>query len=172
MAVTQRAAVPLQSSRLLAVAAGLLAICAVRGGVHLAPSIVEAGRRLLTLDGEGRRLLVYGNCNGRGYGYVRRVTEGIPLDRGRPRVRSVDEAYPSDVVLPEDDWNRESRVVIGIGFTEAEFLARVLATDGPSFSIVHRSGGCFTAVSPEILREGEDEGTRWHAWLARLRQLP
>jgi len=39
MAVTQRAAVPLQSSRLLAVAAGLLAICAVRGGVHLVPSL-------------------------------------------------------------------------------------------------------------------------------------
>ena len=172
MAVTQRAAVPFQSSRLLAVAAGLLAICVVRGGVHLAPSIIEAGRRLLTLDGEGRRLLVYGNCNGRGYGYVRRVTDGIPRDRGLPRVRSADEAYPTDVVLPEDDWNRESRIVIGIGFTEAEFLARLRTADGPSFSIVHRSGEYFTAVSPEILREVEDEGSRWHVWLARVRQLP
>src|SRR5437867_12578503 len=131
MAVTQRAAVPFQSSRLLAVAAGLLAICAVRGGVHLVPSLIEAGRRLLTLDGEGRRLLVYGDCDGRGYGYVRRVTEGIPRERGLPRLRSVDENYPADVVLPEDDWNRESRIVIGIGLTEAEFQDRLRTSYGP-----------------------------------------
>jgi hypothetical protein len=172
MALTQRAAVPREASRLLAIAAGLLAICAVRGVVNLAPYVIEAGRRLLTLDGEGRRRLVYGDCKGRGYGYVRRVTEGIPRDRGRPRVRSGNESYPTDVVLPEDDWNRESRVVIGIGFSDAAFHARLLATDGPGFTVVHRSGGCLTAVSPEILRDGDDDGSRWHAWLAHLRQLP
>ena len=29
-----------------------------------------------------------------------------------------------------------------------------------------------TTVSPEILREGHDEGSRWHPWLALLGQLP
>jgi len=173
MVLTKRAPDPsLSSRRVLAVAAGLLVVCAIRDVVHLAPALFEAGRRLLTFDGEGRRLLVYGNCDVRGYGYVRRVTDGMPRDRGLPRVRSVDEAWPSDVVLPEDDWNRESRVVIGIGFTEAGFRSRLLATDDPSFSIVHRRDACFTAVSPEILHAGEDEGSRWHAWLARLRELP
>ena len=159
------------TARLLVVAAGLLVISAVRSAVYLAPFVIETGRRLVMLDGEGRRRLVYGDCDGRGYGYVRRVTDAIPRDRGLPRIRSVDEHYPSDVVLPEDDWNRESRVVIGIGFTEAQFVDRLATADGPSFSIVHRSGGCFTAVSPEILREAEN-GSRWHAWLARLRELP
>ena len=160
--------------RLLAVAAGLFAICALHGAAHLGLRVLEAGRRLLTLDGEERRLLVYGrDCDVRGYGYIRRVTDGIPRDGGLPRVTSFDETYPSDVVLPEDDWNRESRIVIGIGFDEAAFQERLLTIDGgQSFSVVQRTGGCFTAVSPEILQEERGESGRWRAWLARLRHLP
>ena len=167
----ERLAASSRSSRwALAVAVALLGVCSLRAAVRLVPAVVEAGRRLLVLDGEGRRLWEYGPT--RGYGYIRRVTAGIPRDEGLPRVSSVDESYPSDVVLPEDDWNRESRVVIGIGFTDGELLARLSELDGPSFRVVHRGDGGLTAVAPEILLEAKDARSPWHAWLERLRHLP
>jgi hypothetical protein len=171
MEVELRAGAASQSSRrVLVLAVVLLGMCSFHVVARLAPDVIEAGRRLLVLDGEGRRLAEYGPT--RGYGYIRRVTDGIPRSEGLPRVRSIDENHPSDVVLPEDDWNRESRVVIGIGFTEAEFLARLAEVDGPSFRVVHRSNGGLTAVSPEILVEAQDPGNPWHAWLEHLRHLP
>ena len=91
--------------------------------VTRASALMAAGRqgfeRLHGSDFEGLRRAYYGDCGGRGYGYVTRVLEGYPEPDMRPRVRYPDYDRDVHVVLPAFRPRVDERVLIAIDVPDA-----------------------------------------------------
>jgi len=255
----------------------LLPLLAVRGERLAVEAWTAAGRAARTTP-EQRRLDSYGDCAALGYGYLQRVTTGIPDPAIRPVVRYKHYNLHGDRVLVDRASRTDPRILVGIELGNADLEAQViearpLLVDGlmqawtfetvddfdllqgvriafaaasPStrqlriqlfgdpnrktalgawtidtaagsttadlmlsppvekfsidrggmpflleitgapiasaqllartadlrnFSIVHRSGGCFTAVRGDLLDEAARDRA-WAAWIESLRQLP
>ena len=77
---------------------------------------------------EQRRLKVYGDCDGRGYGYVRRVLDGFPDQDSIPVVRYPDWDRHVELVLPSGRLRKDDRLVIGIELTETDMQETQVAS--------------------------------------------
>jgi hypothetical protein len=89
-------------------------VLAVRS-VWLARDVVDSVHRLRTDDFEERRIESYGDCDRRGYGYVRRVLRRFPDAGSLPRIHYGDTDLFAAHVIPELRFRQEPRVFIGIG---------------------------------------------------------
>lgn len=89
----------------------------------------DAGRAAMTLAStspDERRLAAYGDCGGRGYGYLTRVLDGIPDDTVMPVVRYPDFDRYGRLTMLAARGRIESSIVVGIGLTPAQMEERRL----------------------------------------------
>ena len=144
----------------------LAPVLAVRT-TRLARGVVVAVHELSTDDFEQRRLESYGDCEPRGYGYVRRVLAGFPDAEAMPTMQHK-QPFGGDLalLLPRPRARPEPRILIGVGTAEPP-----AAADGRRFIVVGRHDGCFTAVRDDLLAEITHRGGLWTQWLDDVRSI-